>query len=533
VKSLPVYEIIDSSKGLEMKRVLGTAAALIAGLIMAKSEAQSRDWTVKNSWSPAMEDKFAEFINVMGDDGCGSLNRCFKSPSANPFYVNKTPSDVSYYADCADLPFALRAYFAWMEGLPFDYVDDVVSVNGGGDIRYTKDGNRPTGYRKLNFGGVYDGPRELRNISDMVSTAMYRMHYKYVSDFYPAGINTKDIRPGTVMYDPSGHAAIIYKIDSRDGTIKMMDAHPDGSITHIRFDQKFVRSRVAHGAGFKNWRPELNYDPTSTLPDFSTERFDADYTYMGTKLDYYDYIKTVMSGGNLKIDPVIEVKAMVAELCANLHDREAAVETALKSGIQNQSHPSTLPKNIYGTSGEWEEFSTPSRDARLKTGFVTLLDETKRYFQMFQAGNGRLDYAPTPSRYSQQCATGECFLAASLLEAYEEATAAPECQFQYLKSDGTPRPLNYEEVVQRLFKMSFDPYHCVELRWGAEGRELRSCPDGASKLEWYEAEQGLRNQIERKYDDVMNYGPKDTARKLGVAQPPEVDMVDYLLAWLQ
>ena len=57
-----------------------------------------------------------------------------------------------------------------------------------------------------------------------------------------------------------------------------------------------------------------------------------------------------------------------------MQDRIQAVETGLKSGVQNKSHPDRLPENIYGTSGEWEEYSTPSRDARLKTSFLELRD---------------------------------------------------------------------------------------------------------------------------------------------------------------
>jgi len=482
------------------------------------AQAQSSDWVVTKSWSQAYEDKFSEFINVMGESGCNSIDKCLKSPTANPFYVNRTPKDVTYYSDCADLPFELRAYFAWMEGLPFDYVNDVSPVGGGDDVRYSKDGNIPNSFAKIVAGHTYNGPKELTKISDIISTAMYRMHYKYVSDFYPAGINTKDIRPGTVMYDPSGHAAIIYKIETKDGTVRMMDAHPDGSMTHIRFDQKFVRSRVSHGAGFKNWRPELNYDPTETLPDFSLERFQADYTFNGVKMNYYDYVKTVMSGGNLKINPLDEVADMIDELCSNTQDRMLAVNEGIKSGIENEDHPEKLPMNIYGTEGEWESYSTPSRDARLKTGFVTLLTETQRYVQMYQSGDPRIDYP----------AGNVKALAKDLLATYKKAIQAPNCLFQYTKSDGSIQKLNYEDVVQRLFKLSFDPYNCVELRWGATGSELATCHDGKNKMDWYNAEQGLRNQIDRKYDDVMDFDLADTAKKLGVKVAPDVGLAGYL-----
>lgn len=481
--------------------------------------AQSTKWEIKNSWSSTKEDLFADFIHTMGMSKCNTLKKCLTSSASNPAYFQKTPAS-NYYADCADLPFSLRAYFSWMEGLPFDYVNNVSPIGGGSDVRYSKDGNEPLGFKKIVAGKTYDGPQELRNISDSISTAMYRMHYKYVSDFYPAGINNVDIRPGTVLYDPSGHAAIIYDIDTHDGTIKMMDAHPDGSITRIRFDQKFVRSRVSHGAGFKNWRPELNYAATATLPHFSDEdRFQKNYVFNNTNLDYYDYVKTVMSGGNLAVNPISEVQAMIAELCANTTDRMIAVENGIKSGIHKQPHPASLPKNIYGTTGEWEEYSTPSRDARLKTGFVTLVTEIERFVQMYLEGSDRIEYSPKNNVKA---------LAADLLKAYQAATQAPECKFKYVKSDGSEQQLSYDDVVDRLFKMSFDPYHCVELRWGATGSELATCKDDKNKLDWYKAEQGLRNQIERKYDDVMDFGVEKTSKSLGVSVAPDADLEGYL-----
>ncbi len=41
-----------------------------------------------------------------------------------------------------------------------------------------------------------------------------------------------------------------------------------------------------------------------------------------------------------------------------------------------------------------------------------------------------------------------------------------------------------------LFRLSFDPHHCVERRWGAEGAELAPAAATAPlKRAWYEAEQ--------------------------------------------
>ena len=73
-------------------------------------------------------------------------------------------------------------------------------------------------------------------------------------DLYSPAIDAKSIRPGTVIYDPNGHVATVYKVEP-DGRIHYIDAHPDSSLTHGFYDLRFVRAFPGMSAGFKNWRP--------------------------------------------------------------------------------------------------------------------------------------------------------------------------------------------------------------------------------------------------------------------------------------
>jgi hypothetical protein len=507
---------------------------LIVYLLPAFTFAADENWVVTKQWEASYEQKFSEFVAIMGESNCNSLQKCLSSKTANPLYINKTPlsSGKIYKADCADLPFALRMYFAWMEGLPFDYVSSVNPAKPeqetSKDIRYTKYGNKPKSRIEIAAGRTYNGYNEMSRLNDQVSTAMYRMHYEQVSDFYPASLDLESIRPGTVVYDPAGHAAIIYKIEP-DGRIKMMDAHPDQSITRITFDKKFARSRPDHGAGFKNWRTDFNLQPASSFSDFSTEQFASTFSLMGQTMDYYDYVRTQMAGGHLQFNPVNELKNSMLEVCANIQDRVRAVSLSIRDGIDKKPHPAKLPENIYGTSGEWEEYSTPSRDARLKVAFVSLMNDSLRLIQRFEDQDPSVVYTPTASAYSQRCQADDavCFLIASMKEAYETTAQSPACQFEYTKSSGPKVSLNYNDVLERLFKLSFDPYDCIELRWGAEGEELASCKNDASKMKWYSSLQGLRNQIERTYEAKMDFDVHGVSA-LGVAQAPAVDLLREL-----
>jgi hypothetical protein len=92
--------------------------------------------------------------------------------------------------------------------------------------------------------------------------------------------------------------------------------------------------------------------------------------------------------------------------------------------------------------------------------------------------------------------------------------------------------LDLDGIRQRLFDLSFDPYHCVELRWGAKTtQELSTCHDNENKRSWYRQERWLRYQYERQFTYRMDYsleeltGPKPGT---GIAQPPNVDIVQFL-----
>ena len=210
---------------------------------------------------------------------------------------------------------------------------------------------------------------------------------------------------------------------------------------------------------------------------------------------------------------------MVVSNCNDLHYRADAVNVSIAAGVQNRPEPERLPPNIYGTEGDWETFSTPSRDARLKTSFKELLDQTKRFVHMYETNDPKLIYKGHD-------------LVGELIWAYDHDTAA--CSLTYARSNNSPVTLNYLEMQRRLFLMSFDPYQCIERRWGATSpAELGTCRDGANKQAWYGAEQNLRNQIDRTYDARMDFALgelKQPGPGRGVAAPPNIDIRGYLVS---
>ncbi|KYG63064.1 hypothetical protein AZI86_15200 [Bdellovibrio bacteriovorus] len=546
-----------------MKFISAFSLVVLASLSV---HAQSTSWKITQpTWTESHERQFGEFVASIGmaveKRNCGKVDDCLRS-SANPYYKSD-PAGLKYFADCADLPYYLRSYFAWKNGLPMSVISEVkakpapsADTNPTNDVRYSSAGNYVTKRydvlpRVTNGKVVFQNALNILNntIPDYTFSASYRMpgtnDESLSSDFYPAAISREAIRPGTVIYDPNGHVAIVYRV-ADDGRIFYIDAHPDNSLTRGMFTPKFVRSKPGQGAGFKNFRPlkmvnakkdaagnyyggQLIASSNSEIPLYGTTQFygsqpdpngswsKGKFVISGQNVNFYDYVRMKLMKGEVHIDPLSDMAQLTDDICVSLKDRVDAVEAARRNGIDKKPHPARLPENIYGTSGEWEDYSSPSRDARLKVAFQDLLSTTKSNIERYNQRDPAIKYNGGN-------------LANDLLVVYAERAKA--CTFSYTTSAGRTVMMNLEAGRQRLWDMSFDPYHCIELRWGArvEG-ELASCQDDANKRAWYAAEKWLRYQSERKYDARMDYslselkGPLPSA---GVASPEDIDIVGYL-----
>jgi hypothetical protein len=501
-------------------------------------------------WTDADEKAYGEFIQAIGDSQCRTVDSCLHGVW-NPFAAGDA-DDVSFHSDCAELPYVLRAYFAFKRGLPFSYEREVAPRGETDDIRYTTSGNEVTARGDV-LTGAGSGYALIDVVRGAITSASYRIHpdleAPYAADMYSPAIDPKSIRPGTMVYDPNGHVAIIYRVYP-NGRLEYLDAHPDESVTRGFYDERFVRARPAMGAGFKNWRPmrlvgakrradgvfvggHVELAANKDIPDFSDEQYfgtgtrpdddlewaEGDFTLNGQIVDYYDYVRARLAGGKLEFDPVEEVRDMVDSNCNDLHYRADAVNVGIAAGIENHAEPERLPPNIYGTYGDWEIYSTPSRDARLKTSFKELRDAVQRFVELHRAHDPRIVYKGAD-------------LEDDLIAAYDNRAAA--CKLSYTRSDGSQIYFTYEDARRRLFLMSFDPYQCIERRWGAtDPHELATCKDAPIKQAWYAAEQYLRNQIDRTYDARMDFAIDDLQTPgpgRGVAAPPDIDARAYLMS---
>ena len=527
---------------------LATAAAEIPTAVN-----HGKMWKVyKSAWDEADEAGYAAFVQRIGRAQCSSLESCLDSP-ANPY---RETDDVFFYGDCADMAYMLRAYYAWKNGLPFSYQNAMRTANRAPeDLRYSTAGNVVAGRRKiLNF--VTNAPAFVQRIGGEVSTAMFRTHPENGGgashdDFYPVKISRDAVKPGVIAYDIYGHVGIVYDVTD-DGRILVVASHPDQSVTRTVYGSNFMRAKPGLGAGLKAWRPiyvdgaDTNADGSLSggrlraaandeIADFSMEQFYGnaphpsgewhygEFRLNGRTLKYYDYVRRRLAAPDFAYNPVTELRHGLQTICGAIKSRKVAVDRAVTSRVHLKRHPGKLPPNIYGTFGEWEEYSTPSRDARLKVSFIDLRREIQTLYEDAMGGVPGVTYE------------GED-LASDLYDAFEEEKNA--CAFTYWRSDSTRVRLNLAHVMDRLFDLSFDPYHCPERRWGASGAELETCTDDDEKDRWYSAQRFLRYQADRTYDVRMDFTLEQlkppmiaTAAEggLGVEAPADANIRAYLL----
>lgn len=547
-----------------MGLVLGLTSLYAAPAMAVKGDGSYAGWKItKTEWNEQEEKNYSTFVAMIGEGVakglCNSVSNCFKNPKVNP-YASSDPAGLKRYSDCADFPYFLRGYYAWRNQLPFGYVASVQPIQGGpetgADVRYSKYGNIVKQRTSIivpapSAGGV-QYPNALKyfngGFTNQISSAHFRVSYSGMdaddlfSDFYPVKITREAIHPGTTIYKPEGHIVTIYKVTD-DGRIYFIDAHPDNSLTSGIFNSGFSRSYPGQGAGFKNWRPiklvDAQYDPVvgyyggrvvgakdKELPLYGTEQYygtnrnpewkQSTFAFNGVTMPFHDFVRHRLSNGPLVVNPVDDVKVLTDELCGDLEERVAAVDASIKAGMADKAHPAQLPKNIFGADGDWETYASPGRDASLKANFKEIREYVETALARYRANDGQLSYHGGN-------------LAADLLAAYKQSANA--CKITYKNSQGKPVTFTLEQARERVYDMSFDPYHCVELRWGAKGSEAATCRSDANKKAWYEAERWMRLQHERNTDAFMGFslyeltGPKPGA---GVEAGQDLDVIAFL-----
>ncbi|HEY6024583.1 MAG TPA: hypothetical protein VIV34_10460 [Pseudolabrys sp.] len=461
-------------------------------------------WPLRNTWNRATENLFSAWIEKLFDAPIDAtlswkaLHEVLRDQSRNVLFnhlgLGEDEMGLVIRPDCADLPYFLRAYFAFKMGLPFGYA----KCSRGGP------GQPPKCFQWFSI----QSPEAARSLSNEQKTASIGAAAKPVSlaasfghyvqstvadavhsgsartplgddntDYYPVSLTQQTLRPGAVYADPYGHVLMIAKRIAQTGdaagVIFAVDAQPDGTVARKRFwrgNFLFAQDPALGGPGFKRFRPIVREQNGAlrrlTNAEIAKNPQYGDFSLEQAKLGveaFYDGMDDVMSPEPL--DPLRAMTEAVTALDEQVKARVTSVENGRK--FQNSGHgEASMPDGaaIFETTGAWEDFATPARDLRL----LIAIDVVRQFPDRV---------ARRPERYAMPPGKSVADVRAELQNVLATELAARK--FSYPRTDGSPWTLSLKDVLDRAgaLEMAYNVNDCVELRWGASEKsgEASTC----------------------------------------------------------
>lgn len=452
-----------------------------------------------SSWNLATEALYSAWIEHLFDAppttslSFDSLQEVLLDPKRNLLLDHlgldeDRPKALGQPPDCADMPYALRAYFGWKLGLPLAYRacsrGTASKPPSCGSVKTTAP---PTG---ADARGWY--ARAATEVMNTVHSGSARTSLgDEATDFYPVALTREALRPGTVYADPYGHTLMIVQwvaqTPERGGVLLAVDAQPDNSVARKRFWEGtflFADDVASAGPGFKAFRPLARSGGGLAPLSNGTLRDDPRFAPFSleqatlTPDAFYARVQRLINPDGLRPE-----QAYADTLDALVEQLQTRVDSVQRGETYVRAHPREtvgMPDGlaIFETIGPWEDYATPSRDLRLLIAMKVLLglpDRIVAHPELF-----RLE--------------GNAPRAAATAVEQAHAKAVEERAIEYTRTDGSPWRVTVGELLARksALEMAYNPNDCVEVRWGApEGsNERATCrrsapPDQRAKMGSY------------------------------------------------
>ena len=469
-------------------------------------------WPIHNAWNRKTENLYSAWIEKLFDAPLDeelswpALHEVLRDKSRNLLFnhlgLGEDQKGLVYRPDCADLPYFLRAYFAFKMGLPFGY--SKCTRGGGGKApkcpqwwNIENEEPSPASLEKKTaqsgagfFLGAFTKQSEPaaavrvdQRPQGLVSGFGYYVRTTVANavhsgsgrtagnddktDYYPVPLKQETLRPGTIYADPYGHVLVLVKripqTADAAGVLLAVDGQPDGTVARKRFwrgNFLFAQDPALGGPGFKHFRP-IVVDKKGTLRRLTNAEISKNPDYAGFSLEqshlgvdeFYDRMDEVMSPAPL--DPKRAMEEAITALEEQVKTRVNSVENGRK--YQNGGGATvTMPNgaSIFETTGAWEDFATPSRDLRL----LIAIDVVRSFPD---------HVAKRPNRYAMPAGKSVAEVRTELENVL--ASELAERKFTYMRSDGSSWSLKLKDVADRAvpLEMAYNVNDCVELRWGA------------------------------------------------------------------
>lgn len=469
---------------------------LRVGAASAQKSAEARAaeapaWKTTRRWDASTEQLYAAFVEQLFSHpvedltSWASLSELLVKPERNLLFDHRGLGEdtrLSLAPDCADLPYLLRAYFAWKMGLPFAF-------------RYCSRGRagvaprcEPTLMGNETLVAARDDLEGFAKYWQLLTSGVHSASGRTLpddpdSDLYPVALEREALPPGTVFADPYGHLIVVGKWLPQGlagaGMLLGADAQPDATVGRRRFwrgNFLFTPDVTEVGAGFKAFRPLLlasdarlakkrtkaaRTAPTAeatglvalddaAIAESRDFRAPSRAQYAGSAEAFYERMDHLIYPRPVALSD--RMQRVVDALDEQVARRVEAVDVG-EAALRERREPVAMPEGyaIFETAGAWEDFATPSRDMRL----LIAIDAVRGFPASVRAA---------PERYGVASESAE-------LRALETQLAGllAARRFRYTRSDGSSFELSLADVVARgdALEVAYNPNDCVEVRWGA------------------------------------------------------------------
>ena len=332
------------------------SAAILGAFLFGASLSQAAVWQETQNWTPEWEQKYSTWIQYNFNEDIYMAGNYKGIPT-----------------DCADAVYLARIIFSYENQLPF-----VIKDSTGGSNYITNQMSR--------WDGTADSLQRVRKfmmyVGDITSTKTLP------NDTYPIAINRTYVRPGTVWSRPRitkdnvfrrivganvkedpGHAEIVKDV-SVTGVITLIGSTVPKDIRNLNTTSSLVFMPEESSTGFRDWKQPSYYGvPQESLPGYSLEQFKTIGKGGGGGRKLNHWTAEVQARLALQAESKEEnITRQVANVCNLVNTR---VDILKKSELYRQK--------INGrcmNADEYDAYSTPSRDKRIKTTLKQIFDAT-------------------------------------------------------------------------------------------------------------------------------------------------------------
>ena len=392
---------------------------LLVCLLSLSSPSMAMVWRATNTWDDVWEKRYQHWV---------------KHNWTEEFFMDeKKPIYYKFSHDCADAVYAMRIIFAYENKLPF------VIKNPARRGRTISNGK--TRWDKL------PEPQRVRKFLDYVSNNTSTRSLEH--DTFPIALD--DIKPGDVYVAPDVHAYQIVNVTDTGIAEVMSSTTPKAPrfLDRIPSFPFYVPEDVkGKSDGYRRFiQPQNIRKSIKKQPGYSDEQFKI---AEAVKFDYVKFTDIISSALGKRIEkPDEKTLRLLIAMCKYANDRSVYVYDALwhLQKIRKKGRKCM-------TRAEYNNYSTPSRDRRLKAFFNAVKNHHEK--------NQKYKHWTQPQRWAKT------LFAVKQPRPSEIKDLNSFCKVQMSLGEEYFIPLR--ELRQNLSagKVISDPHAPLEYRWGAQ-----------------------------------------------------------------